>query len=602
MSTRATERGGDRIPIPNFAAAASSPESTASITTSEEESTVVKAAWYKEHLLVAERFLFLQFKKQTSLSFTAFYGVARKIYQQIRRSSTQQQHASKSKKDIEDGADVVEVDKDSKPAAKLPEIPDFLTDLTEEERLLYNLLAATAPTLYRIRRVDEPSLILAGSSKKAIDKKQIWCLESVACRNTNESMNTRQQEFHNLVQQQTISKTKSDAILAAIREHRREYINVQEEPTKTKTAAAAVVASPVARNKPPLEILSETAGTSTVEERVRARAAVQEQEEQQRQQDRNNGSDGSSSARMDSEWLVRLTDALWSQARHQIKSNARTLPVPPSSRELLPSLIHHHPPAAARNEKSNRSSTGCCRMPIKDAVTALRTSLLACTAAGRAGDANSACSKRQIAEALLRLSRDYPEWITLSGDGDIARGDSILRVQTTAVDYAAIRAQLTGTKSPPSHHTKKRSTGSVNSLLLPSQPQPLARKLMSTNYSKVDVKGRKADRALVKEQRAKKVRTVDNSKDVNGKDDSKAAATTKKIEALVVAGGVATKKKTGTKRAADDGDLEGSTTRPQSPRCSKGDNNVVVLRNSNANAIKEADSVRRKSPRLAKKK
>ena len=574
----------------------------------------MEAAWYKEHLIVAERFLFLQFKKQTSLSFTAFYGVARKIYQQIRRSSTQPQHASKSKKqDIENSGDVVEVDKDSKPAAKLPEIPDFLTDLTEEERLLYHLLAATTPTLYRMRRVDEPSLlILAGSSKKTIEKKQIWCLESVAWDSNNEKMHTRQQEFHNLVQQQNVSKTKSDAILAAIREHRRESISLQEEHKEAKTAAA-VVASPAARNKPPLEILSEetTAGTSTVEERVRARAAVQEQEEQQRQQARNNGSDGSSSARMDSEWMVRLTDALWSQARHQIKSNARILPLPPSSRALLPSLIHHHPPAAARNKKSNRSSTGCCRMPLKDAVAALRTSLLACTTAGRAGDANSACSKRQIAEALLRLSRDYPEWINLSDDGDIARGDSILRVQTTAVDYAAIRAQLTGTNkasSPLNHQTKKRSTGSVNSLLHPTRQQPLARKLlpaaeMSTNDPKMDEKGRKADRALVKEQRAKKVRTVynTNSKDVNGKDDSKPVATPKKIEPLVVAGGVATKKRNGTKRAADDGDLEGNMTRPQSPRCSRGDNNVVVLRNSNANASKEAVPVRRKSPRLAKK-
>lgn len=475
---------------------------------------------------MSERFLFLQFNKQSVLSFAEFYSVARKIYLQIRSTV----NSTKVNRDDEEEGD-------SKPAAKLSETPEFLADLTEEERLLYHLLAATSPTLYQMRRVDEPTLL---SPKKK--KRQVWCLESVANRN-------RQQVFHDLLQQKTTAKAKCDAILGAIRQHRGESTVEQENKPKS-----AVAASPVA--KPPLEVLAETGGT-TVEERVRARAAVREREEGQRKaQDRETNG-------MDREWLVRLTDALWSQASNRMRSNVR-----------------FQPKALVRKS---------CSVSLKDAAAMLRASL----STGGASRAHigimgrgDKVSKRQIVEALLQLSQEFPDWITLS-DGDSK--ESILRVK--AVDYAEIRAKLTGTKAIPT--SRPVAKPGHNSLLDPPQKQQqkkiVKKKLLTASNKGQEGAGRMGESSLAKERRAKKARLANKDMNAIAKDAKPAATKAQQT-------GKATKKRSATEQAP-----EPTGTRRKSPRTSA--SNVLRVSPNAADASKEAvvEPVRRKSPRLAKK-
>ena len=452
--------GRTTIPIPNFSA---SPESsTASSEKNEDEDDersgsstrlLLEATWNHEHLVATERFLFLRFKRQPSLiSFAEFYGVATsKIYQRIRRSKQQSEEDCKSA------------------AATNAETPEFLTDLTEEERLLYYFLAATSPTLYRMRRVDEPNVLLRGSNSNHSKKKQTWCLESVGC--TNKDNTSRQQQFYSLIQQQAVSKTKSDNILAAIMQDRCEREEMWEQHNKSKADA---VVSPV--KKPPLDILSRSAGTTTVEERVRARAAAQKQEEQLRHVQSGSGKSFST----DSEWLVRFADALWSQTR-QMKSTNHVGILPPTK-----TWNHRHQPRSG-------SSSCSCRVPLKEAVAALRTSM------SMRGNSNNTrfvqqqqpITKRQVAETLLQLSRKFPDWIVLSNG--IVSGDSILRVRGT-VDYAAIRAQLEG-KSPSSSPRKKLPTTKrpdVDRLLHPQEQQSFAKKVPAVRKMKTDASALKA--------------------------------------------------------------------------------------------------------------
>jgi len=442
------KRGG-RIPIPSSFAnnssttAASdhddhdvaSPQQQQRQQTNDDIETI-KACWNKDHLMVTERFLFVQFQKrqQQYLSFTEFYGVASKVQQQIRASKMHHQSNN---------------DEPQKLAAQPEANPDFFTDLTKEERLLYNLLAATSPTLYRMDRIEESSRLVTKTNQKTKKPQLSWKLVLV-----NNKKN-RLQELRALLEKQrtvgVVPLAKSNAILAAIKEHR---LDRAAASSKHSTAAAPATnqntkPKAAAASSPAVQavLMSETATatSSTVEERVRARAVValaQQHEDHQR------GHTDNDAGFMDRDWLVRLTDALWSHCAQM--------------RSVRVQAIGGNSTVAA--------AAATAVIPLKDVVSVLRKSLSTRSGSSGAVHRGETVNKRRVVEALLHLSGEFPGWIVLN-KVDISQ-DSLLRVHH-GVDYTAIRAQLTGTESlnkEPTVDHKKTATR-VNSILHPPSKQ-----------------------------------------------------------------------------------------------------------------------------------
>jgi hypothetical protein len=396
----AVRNGGRRgIPIPSFAS------------TPIDETP---ATWCNDNLISLDRFLVLHLKKQriAMLSLKDFYAVARKVLSQIRSSSINS---------------VAAEDNVAKRATAVPIVPRILTGVTEEERLLYHLVAATSPVFYRLRQMAEKEL-----HTWTTETRQLWCLEAIAYAGSN-----RKQEFNKLLETKSVETTKSDSILVAIREHRKS----ESIAETTESPARAIEAPRTITN--PLE--AQIQPGMTVEERVRARAAVERKEDALRKAAAAEAGDST----VDGEWLVRLADALWSYASNMMTSQTR----------------FHSP---------SKPSKSCC-VGLKDAVTILRNSLATGKTLGRTPmnvSKGEKVSKRQIVDAIMELCNRFPEWTATtdpSNDKEPSK-DAILRIK--AVDYTLIRVQLNGTpilKNEKHQVAEKKALG-VNSILHPKNP------------------------------------------------------------------------------------------------------------------------------------
>lgn len=394
---------------------------------------------------MTERFLFVQCKRDTTsiLSFTDFFVLAKKILEQIRRTSLIQMVVPKHnvtdtnhityEKEFTNGNSLIDK---SKVFANGPTVVHGLidnrhVDLSEEQRLLYHLLCATSPTLYRMVSVEQPTLNFGKASlyqtnKMLIPTKKIWCIEFVAIQGKD-----RRKTFYELLEQQSVSKFKSNTILTAIQETNNESNNNntgQIPPRSTTPPRPSItLPNPIAEKTSVQEhvlVSSPLPKSTTVEERVRDRATRQQRDEHER--DKVMLCDPTGMVR--DSW-VQITDALWSHTR--------------------PTTRNHriHEPTTLKR----------CTMPLKEAVQ-----ILAVSTAGR--QVPRECrTKRQIVHILLQLSQEYPEWLSLSkGDAE----DSIIYLEVA--QYAAVRAKLTGTSIVPiAHPTRDRQNLGHNSILHP---------------------------------------------------------------------------------------------------------------------------------------
>lgn len=428
-----TRRNGGRrgIPIPSFT---STPDE---MSTPKENRTLEKtsATWCNDHLLCLDRFLILHFKKHcTSLiSLDDFDVVASKVLAQIRST---------------DAA----IDGDGgKPA--LSKVPDNLLEYTGDERLLYHLIAATSPVLYRLRQVSA-SEMHAWSTETRL----VWCLEAMPFEGTN-----RKQVLTKLLEQQSIATSNRNSILRAIQDRRK-----SRDQLKTKTLPRMIEATSKTTN--PLEVLIRPG--MTVEQRVRARAAVKKKDDASRKEAAiANGRDSSTSS-VDREWLVRLADTLWLFASNQMTSQIR---------------FH----------STSQTSTSCS-VALKDIVTMLRNSLTTGKTLGLKSMSVSKgerASKRQVIDAVIELQTRFPDWINVTdpADGKTLSQEANLRIN--AVEYTPIRVQLTGTlrsRSAKSAVMKKRP--GTNSILHPRNPFEKKPTLASTaKLAAAQSKERKTD-------------------------------------------------------------------------------------------------------------
>jgi len=312
----------------------------------------------------------------------------------------------------------------------LSSAPEELKDLSQQERVLYDLICASSPALYKLSRV---STRLLGYTDKP-DLEYLWCLEIVPCVSGN-----RTQELHKLLKQRTVEKLKSEEILRTIRAHRKDM-------SKSSPVSSSSSSTDVKAKVPVPEALIRSDMTLIERVRARARAYANEkrvQEAQAKSQDKE--------ANLDREWLVRLADALWSH-----------------SRDITLCQTRFQSPLC-KQKPSN------CILTLKDTVTVLSQSLSTRKTSGKMPshyNQGEKQSKRRIFEAIQDLCALVPEWVQLT-PGVSGKYDQESTVWIKPVDYSAVRAKLTGKplkkasvslKRPPSETTPGPSA------TLPSAP------------------------------------------------------------------------------------------------------------------------------------
>jgi len=351
---------------------------------------------------------------------------------------------------------------------------DTVNGLAAQERLLYDLVCATSPTLYKLTRVmrsELPAWKYSERQEEQSDATMEWCLETVDFLNGKKSRST---EFHRLIAKSEMLKSKSDEILrilAAVM-HRPDP-NIQAAPSaRTVDAKPAAVAFPESFLRPNMSI----------DERVRARANAKEEH-----RDRVEAAAAAKTAatgvrtQTDPIWLVRLADTLWYHSNHIFKRQA--------------DHVSASKPSGSSNSSSrNRNKTRNCVLTLKDVVDVLSrpsaaTSNRVPTHAAQA----ERLTKREILAAVQELRDLVPNWIHFVGDSTDGSGQHQLSKDTTvwikSVDYQYVRAFLTGQSNtgaappnvamrPPSLLSTDRATGGSSSRPLNGgrplvQPRPL---------------------------------------------------------------------------------------------------------------------------------
>jgi hypothetical protein len=399
----------------------------------------------EQHLQILHQFLSLHLKKtkRSILSVTEFYAIAQKALVQIRMDSTAtfstptQAVSAEAEAHPPSSAPSSSSFVSSREVRTTPSVDDdwkMITTLTEEERLLYHLLAVTSPELFRLCSVPEHQLHAWTTDSNK--QKDILCVEALDLSRAswNELLDTRRRR--SIIEDWKLD----DKILQAILEHRTTVAAAAADAVPTQRRQHSTKADGEQRQQAALDDFLIRPGM-TIDERVRARAGARDRELYQQEQTKRAGPDP--------EWLVQLADALWTLA-HQQKLKQQQMGNPRNSYKIT----------------------------LKDAVLELRSSMRDATHA-------SSRSKREVVEGIVELHRRCPNWINIHKNhiGDGSKNDNQTEVDplamlsiSSAIHYSTtVRAALTGKHwnggAAAAVGTRPNKKSGHNPLLNPQQQQ-----------------------------------------------------------------------------------------------------------------------------------
>lgn len=319
-------------------------------------------------------------------------------------------------------------------------------DLSEHERLLFDLLCVSSPSLYQL--VQTPSGPIPTSNLSHSDTTttatpiNVWYLQA-----SISSTERRMMEFRKCLQQpvQLPSLAETRIILVAIQDHRSRRRRLCGRHPRDQKPAPLTSGDSKSMESSILQ------PGMTLEERVRARAEANQQQRQEAMLPRGSvagqtdivsaTATAAAATAVDRTWLVRIADALWQHSRHILTRQERFQSSLQQQRNQKQQQQKHNNRSAKPLEPSIVSLTGrpmaavasaCISLTLQDAVRYLgSTNSVAAhvvTSTNPSTGTSPPSVRRQLVVAIQELCHLVPLWITVTDEerskGNAVQGDS----------------------------------------------------------------------------------------------------------------------------------------------------------------------------------